>query len=58
MLSLDFCNYAVEENLISNGAVVICQAPVNKDYEVSFGSFDYEVPSGIGVIKNILRKKI
>lgn len=56
--SLDFCNYAVSENILFNGAVVICQAPVNKDHAVSFGNFDYETLSGFGVVKTVLRRNL
>lgn len=54
--SLDFCNFAVQEKILYNGAVVVCQAPINKEYLVSFGNFDYEIPSGLGVIKNLLKR--
>jgi len=59
--SLDFSNYAVEQNLIFKGAMVVVQADINQRYAVNYGSFDYEVPSGLGVvfsmIKNNNRKK-
>jgi len=54
--SLDFANYAVQEKILYNGALVISQARINEEYNVSFGSFDYEVPSGFGVIKNIVKR--
>ena len=59
--SLDFSSYAVEQNLIFKGAMVVVQADINQRYAVNYGSFDYEVPSGLGVvfsmIKNNNRKK-
>ena len=57
VLSLDFCNFAVQDKLLFNGAVVIVQAPVNKKYEVSFCNFDYEVPSSFGLIINQFKRK-
>lgn len=56
MASLDFVNYAVAENLLYNGAVVITDAIVDSKNAVNFGSFDYIVPSGFAAIKSSIRR--
>lgn len=54
--SLDFCNFAVAEKILFNGAVVVCQAPVNSEHDVSFGNFDYETFSSVGMLKTVVKK--
>lgn len=56
MASLDFVNYAVNENLLFNGAVVITEALTDSKNAVNFGSFDYIVPSGFAAIKSSIRR--
>lgn len=56
MASLDFVNYAVKENLLFNGAVVITEALTDCKNAVNFGSFDYIVPSGFAAIKSSIRR--
>lgn len=56
MASLDFVNYAVNENLLFNGAVVVTDAIVDSKNAVNFGSFDYIVPSGFAAIKSSIRR--
>lgn len=56
MASLDFVNYAVKENLLFNGAVVVTDAIVNSKNDVNFGSFDYIVPSGFAAIRTSIRR--
>lgn len=56
MASLDFVNYAVKENLLFNGAVVVTDAIVDSKNAVNFGSFDYIVPSGFAAIKSSIRR--
>ena len=56
MASLDFVNYAVKENLLFNGAVVVTEALVDSKNAVNFGSFDYIVPSGFAAIKSSIRR--
>lgn len=55
--SLNFSNYLVEQKLIFNGAVVVAQAEIEQQQAVNFGSFDYKVPSGIGVVLAMFNKK-
>lgn len=56
MASLDFVNYAVKEELLFNGAVVVTEALVDSKNAVNFGSFDYIVPSGFAAIKSSIRR--
>lgn len=56
MASLDFVNYAVNEKLLFNGAVVVTEALVDSKNAVNFGSFDYIVPSGFAAIKSSIRR--
>lgn len=56
MASLDFVNYAVKENLLFNGAVVVTEAMTDSKNAVNFGSFDYIVPSGFAAIKSSIRR--
>lgn len=56
MASLDFANYAVKENLLFNGAVVVTEALTDSKNAVNFGSFDYIVPSGLAAIKSSIRR--
>lgn len=56
MATLDFVNYAVKENLLFNGAVVVTEAEVDSKNAVNFGSFDYIVPSGFAAIKSSIRR--
>lgn len=54
--SLDFVNYAVNEQLLFNGAIVVTDAFVENKNAVNFGSFDYIVPSGFAAIKSSIRR--
>lgn len=56
MASLDFVNYAVKEDLLFNGAVVVTEALVDSKNAVNFGRFDYIVPSGFAAIKSSIRR--
>lgn len=56
MASLDFINYAVKENLLFNGAVVVTEALTDSKNAVNFGSFDYIVPSGFAAIRSSIRR--
>lgn len=54
--SLEFVNYAVNEQLLFNGAIVVTDAFVDSKNAVNFGSFDYIVPSGFAAIKSSIRR--
>lgn len=56
MAALDFVNYAVNEQLLFNGAVVVTEALTDSKNAVNFGSFDYIVPSGFAAIKSSIRR--
>lgn len=54
--SLDFVNYAVNEHLLFNGAIIVTDATVDSKNAVNFGSFDYIVPSGLSAITSAIRR--
>ena len=56
MRSLDFINYALDEKLLKNGAVIVTNAKTNKKLPINFGAFDYEVPSGFDAVKSMAKK--
>lgn len=56
MRSLDFIGYALGENLLKNGAVIVTNATTNKKLPINFGAFDYEVPTGLGAVKSRAKK--
>ncbi len=56
MRSLDFINYAVNEGLLKNGAIVVTNAKTNEKLAINFGAFDYEVPKGFEAVKSRAKK--
>lgn len=56
MRSLDFINYALDEGLLKDGAVIVTNAKTNKKLPINFGAFDYEVPGGFNAVKSRAKK--
>lgn len=52
MRSLDFISYAVNEGLLTAGAVVVLNAKTNKKLPINFGAFDFDISKGFGAVKS------
>ncbi len=48
--SVDFINYAIEEEIVKKGALVLTESRIDKANNVSFGTFDYKEPTGIAAL--------
>ncbi len=48
--SVDFINYAIKEEIVKQGALVLTEARIDKANNVSFGTFDYKEPTGIAAL--------
>ncbi len=55
MKSVDFINFALKENIVKQGALVVTNACVDKRNTVSYGNFDYASPKGFAALTAALR---
>ncbi len=48
--SIDFINYAIKEDIVKDGALVLTDARIEKQNKVNFGTFDYSAPTGLAAL--------
>ncbi len=48
--SIEFINYAINEGIVKNGALVLTDARIDKNNNVNFGTFDYSAPTGLAAL--------